>query len=66
MKDTSVFVVELRQLVNGAWRLRNEGTLLEQRENLFETVLRSISRDIFEQLVLGNARERIFDPRSRS
>ena len=64
-KVLAVCVVQLGDVVDVTWALRDQGTLDERGQNVGELVFGGKLLDIADQLILGDTNQRVFDPMSR-
>lgn len=65
-KDLSVGVVKLDDVLDRSWRLCYQRALSQQIANLSKVMLLGKQVDVLEELVFGNASQRILDPESIS
>lgn len=58
----AIGLIQLLDRINAQWVLRNQGALSEQGLNVLKTMFVGEVINIFEQLSLGDANKRVFDP----
>lgn len=61
LKLTALGLLESLDAIKVQWVLRDESTFLKKREDISQIVLGCKGLDVFEELFLGKAQERVAD-----